>query len=150
MIQRKQTLYLLLLIFTGIGLLFVPSTTVTIKSVSTGIPLLPIHSNEFTPTAWHYLAMGLNFTAILIAFVTIFLYKNRTVQMKFCYTLMLFELSVTLLTSFSPLIVKSELFLIESTGFGSLIGIIGMMSAYLAARLIKKDIELLKSADRIR
>ena len=150
MIQRKQTLFLFLLFVTGIGLLFVPSNTVTLNKTLTGIALLPYHSVEFDSTAWHFLAIALNFIAIVLAFITVFLYKKRSLQIKFCYVLMLLELSITLVTSFSPLVVKSELILVESTGFGSLIGIIGMMSAYLAARLIKKDIELLKSADRIR
>jgi len=150
MIQRKQTLFLLLLICMGIALLFTPSNTVTTNGQSSGISLLPCSSTDFSTNSWHLLAMSLNFIAIVLAFITIFIYKKRALQIKLCYILMLIELVITLLSSFCPLVEKSELVLVESTGFGSLIGIIGMMSAYLAARLINKDIELLKSAERIR
>lgn len=117
MIQRKQTLFLLLSIFASGALFFYLSET-------------------------KILGMAINACAALLAFVAIFIYKKRALQVKLCYALMLLQLTITLLVSFSSISSNSEL--------ASIIGVVGMMSAYFAAYFIKKDIELLKSADRIR
>lgn len=64
---------------------------------------------------------------------------------------MLLWLTITLMVEFCPFVKLSEgVSSIENTHFGTLIGIFGMLAAYLALRYIRRDIELLKSADRIR
>jgi hypothetical protein len=92
----------------------------------------------------------LNGTAILLGLITIFLYTRRPLQVRLCFVLMLLQLTLTLILSLCHLAVDSEALSISGSGFAIIISTIGMISAYLAARLIKKDIELLRSADRIR
>ncbi|PBQ30730.1 hypothetical protein CNR22_02725 [Sphingobacteriaceae bacterium] len=147
MIQRKQTLFLLALALTSISLLFIPVGTASINGVPMNFSLLLKNAGEFHSTIWHFLAVSLNALAIVLSVVTIFIYRKRILQIKLCYVLMLIELAIALIISFCP---QSQLFQTESSGFGIIICVIGVMCAYLAARYIKKDIELLKSADRIR
>lgn len=152
MIQRKQTLFLLLLVCTGIAFLFTPDSYVTSNGNTTEVTLLPPDAaTGLKSTIWHILAIVLNFTIITLAFITVFLYKKRTLQVKLCYILMLLTLVITVITSYAPLIIIShEDLVIKNSGFAPLIGVIGMMASYLAALFVKKDIELLRNADRIR
>jgi hypothetical protein len=150
MIQRKQTLFLLALVLTGVALFFVPANTVTVNGQTHGLSLAPSSSSEYTTSAWHSLAIVLNGTAILLGLITIFLYTRRPLQVRLCFVLMLLQLTLTLILSLCHLAVDSEALSISGSGFAIIISTIGMISAYLAARLIKKDIELLRSADRIR
>lgn len=147
MIQRKQTLFLLALILTSISLLFIPVGTASYNGLPINFSLRLKNAGEFNSTLWHFAAVSLNALAILLAFVTIFIYRKRVLQIQLCYALMLIELAIALIVSFCP---QSHLFPTESSGLGIIVCIVGLMSAYLAARYIKKDIELLKSADRIR
>ncbi|MBX3163702.1 MAG: DUF4293 family protein [Bacteroidetes bacterium] len=117
MIQRKQTLFLLLSLLASGALFFYTNKT-------------------------EFIGMTFNALAALLALITIFLYKKRTLQVKLSYVLMLLQLAITLLVSFTSISSNSEL--------ASIIGIVGAMGAYFAVRYIKKDIALLKSADRIR
>lgn len=112
MIQRKQTLFLLLSLFASVAL------------------FLYLREN--------IIGIIINAIAALLALITVFLYKKRTLQVKLSYALMLLQLAITVIVSFGLL------------GITSIIGIIGAIAAYFAAFYIKKDIELLKSADRIR
>lgn len=63
---------------------------------------------------------------------------------------MIIWLLLTLIMSFMPLVNEADGVVIQNTNYGTLLGIFGMLGSYMAARLIKRDIELLKSADRIR
>jgi hypothetical protein len=79
------------------------------------------------------------------------MFKKRELQMRLCYVLILLQLALTAIVSFCPVVItEGSVASYENSGLASIIGIVGMMSAYLAARFIKKDIELLRSADRIR
>lgn len=115
MIQRKQTLFLLLSLSASGALFFYLGNSIGI---------------------------GINAVAALLALIAIFLYKKRSLQVKLSYALMLFQLGVTLIVSLSAVSYNPDL--------ASIIGIVGAMGAYFAVRYIKKDIALLKSADRIR
>ena len=147
MIQRKQTLFLIALILTSISLLYIPVGTANFNGMPVSFSLLLKNAGEFNSTVWHFLAVSLNFIVLLLGVVTIFLYNKRALQLRLAYALMLIELAITVIISFCP---QSELFKTESSGLGIIICVTGIMCAYMAARFIKKDIELLKSADRIR
>lgn len=149
MIQRKQTLFLLELIFLGIALLFVPSNVVVKPAESIQVYLLP--GSGFESTAWHYLAISLNTVNLLLAFVAIFMFRKRNLQVKLSYVLLISWGLISLVSAFLPLAVTAgEATGVQNSYFGVIAGLFGMLAAYLAARFINKDIELLKSADRIR
>lgn len=150
MIQRKQTLFLFASAFLGVALLFVPSATATTSRGTTDIFLVPLTNPELSSTTGHQAAIIINFITLIFSFATVFLYNRRELQVKTCYLLMILWLVLVLMTAFCPFVVKTETVSYTMAYLGSLVGILGMICAYLAARFVKKDIELLKSADRIR
>ena len=152
MIQRKQTLFLLLLVFAGIALLFVSVATVTINGSSFELCLVPLVSAStiIQSTIGHLTAIVLNFIGLILAFLTILIYSKRQLQIKMCYALMLIWLIIDLMIIFCPFVKEVKGMTVQINYLSSVIGAIGVIGAYLASRFIKKDIELLKSADRIR
>ncbi len=150
MIQRKQTLFLLELIFLSISLFFIPSDIILKNDGSVNVYLLPASGN-YDATAWHLVALTLNLSSLVLSVICIFLYKKRVTQMRLCYLIAALWIIQSLVLAFCPLAVfnmgATE---IQINYFGSLIGVFAVIAAVLAARFIKKDIELLKSADRIR
>lgn len=149
MIQRKQTLFLIELIFLGLSLLFVPCQDIFTASAATHVYLMPLI--DFQSTAGHLFAVALNFIGLVLATVTIFLYKKRELQVKLCYAILVIWLVLPAMMLFCPFVVKSETITeVRINYFVVAIAVFSIIAAYLAARFIKKDIDLLKSADRIR
>lgn len=150
MIQRKQTLFLLVIVFASVALSIINCNFLDINGAKVGVSVSIIPFQDVQPNTWHYVGTGINFLSFLIALIAIFLYKKRNLQMKLCYALMLLQLSITLIVSFCPVVVITDFIKYENAPYASIVGIISMMAAYFAMQGIKKDIELLKSADRIR
>jgi hypothetical protein len=151
MIQRKQTLFLFLLIFLGIALLFIPCAYVINNGISHPVVLVPLEQQPFHSTAGHMAAIGLNFIMLVISAITIFLYRRRGLQVKLCYLLAVLWLVLTLMLAFCPFILTRDASeTVETNYLASVTGALAIAGAILAARYIKKDIELIKSADRIR
>jgi hypothetical protein len=150
MIQRKQTLFLFQLIFLGIALLFVPVSEVTTTTGKMDVYLVPLRS-PLVSTSGHITAIAINFVALMLTFITIFLYKRRELQVKLCYALMVLWIILSLMMAFCPFVERTDVVIeIKNNYFGPIIGAFAVVAAFIAARFIKKDIELLKSADRIR
>ena len=149
MIQRKQTLFLIELIFLGLSLLFVPCQTILTQALATNIYLMPLVN--FQSTSGHLFAIALNFIGIVIATIAIFAFKKRELQVKLCYGLMAIWLILIPMMLLCPFVIKTETInSIQVHYFVIAIGLFAIIAAYMAAHFIKKDIELLKSADRIR
>ncbi len=147
MIQRIQTVFLFLsAVLAGI-LFFVP-----IASFNFGdeIVRLSIFGVENHVNALPLLILAI--LMLLIPFVTIFLYKKRELQLK------LSSLNVFLNALFCGLIflfyvdnIQDKLSVDAVTyAFGTYIPLINMVLSVLAMRWIRKDIELIKSVDRLR
>ena|SRR6218665_3923968 len=150
MIQRKQTLFLLELMFLGIALLFVPNSTLLTSSSSVSICLLPLQE-PYTSTTGHYLAMALNFAGLALTVAAVFLYKRRELQLKLCYVLaMLWALLGFMLGLCNFVQPGNDVLSVQNNYTGVVISVFAIAAALLAARFIRKDIDLLKSADRIR
>lgn len=151
MIQRKQSLFLFQLIFLGIALLFIPSLSIITQQGSVDVFFIPAKNGEFVSTAGHSAAIILNFLGLLFTFVTIFIYNKRELQIKLCYILILLWVVIGLMILFCPFVVINEnMSAIKINYFVLIIAAVAIIAAYFAAKFIKKDIALLKSADRIR
>jgi hypothetical protein len=151
MIQRKQSLFLFFIAVLGIALLFIPIGTIKTNSEDVNIYLVPLSHPELTSTAGHMTAIALNFVGLILAFTTIFLYRKRELQVKLCYVLMVLWLVIGLMMAFCPFVTKTETVIsVQNNYFGPIIAILAVVAAFIATRFIKKDIELIKSADRIR
>jgi hypothetical protein len=149
MIQRKQSLFLIQILFLGLSLLFVPCQNIFTKTVVTNVYLMPLI--DFQSTAGHLFAVVLNFLGLVIAAITIFIFKKRELQIKLCYTLMAIWFILIAMMLLCPFVEKTDAIIeVKINYFVVAIGIFSIIAAFLAVRFIKKDIELLKSADRIR
>lgn len=148
MIQRKQTLFLLGVALIAIALLFVPFQKITAADTVWQLCLLPGCSPEVMNT-YIYIPMALDILVLLLSLVCIFLYKNRPLQYKIANLLMLlniFIIGLFFLVTYIKEGVTGEL----SYSLGSSLPVIGIILAFLAANFIKKDEQLVRSADRIR
>jgi hypothetical protein len=149
MIQRKQTLFLLQMLLFSVAMFFVPHQQIYTKIKLTNVYLLP--SANFSSTKAHYLTIAINFVGIIITLLTIFLYKKRKLQVKLCYVLIFIWLVICSIIVLYPFVViTNQIIEIKTTYFGYLSTAFAIIAALLAIVFIKKDIELLKSADRIR
>ncbi|MFT6815360.1 MAG: glucan phosphoethanolaminetransferase (alkaline phosphatase superfamily) [Sphingobacteriales bacterium] len=163
MIQRIQSLYLLLAaIFSAILFLSPILETKTYKRVDgvnqevnyTYDALGVTKINTTTDETEHesiYLIAILAGLAALVAFTTIFFFKHRAIQFRMTYGvvfLLVIGMVVTVVVigdhdGFKRAFDKSFKFTLLS-------GLLGIVSAAMAANKIKKDSELVESSDRIR
>lgn len=129
MIQRIQTIYL-----------FLSSVVLTVFSFFTDFNLLNINTTQiidFVPT---FMAL----LSAVVAFATIFMYKNRNSQAK-----------VALLASLLPFLaipIFIYVFTVQNfyTEWSFYLLIVAFLSSLLARHNIIKDEKLVKSADRLR
>jgi len=151
MIQRIQSIYLLLVTALLTSNIFLPIASF-VDSKGIAFPLTPLHiafpeaGLNYTP--WGQLALLI--LGALIAFATIFLYKNRKLQIR----MSVFNLLIT--AGFYSVVLVSVIFLKNSSkaelnpSFGLCLPLIAMILNYLAIRAIRKDDAMVKAADRIR
>ncbi|NCP45516.1 MAG: hypothetical protein COW67_11455 [Flavobacteriales bacterium CG18_big_fil_WC_8_21_14_2_50_32_9] len=158
MIQRIQSLFLLLVALLGIVFSFTP------------IIELIDYENFFTMNAYYvfiteensheivFKNMGVGVLAgiiTLLATYIIFLYKNRGLQLKLS-KLILLLLTLKLVAIFiyseaaTSRITTNEEHLLINYKIGIIIPILSLLFTYLAIHFIKKDDELVRSADRLR
>lgn len=149
MIQRKQSIFLLLSALLNLLLLFIPNQHLLMGDSNTSVYLTPLQA-PFVSGQAHYFAILINFICLLLAFVTIFLYTRRLLQIRLCYVLMVSWLIVALMLFFGGFVTATEGVTVEKNYLSLVIALAGILVNLFAARHIKKDIELLKSADRIR
>ncbi len=135
MIQRPQSVYLFIVSLINLFVFFTP-----------------IYSRAMDdPYSWIGIVLAISLTiAMIVAFISIFLFKNRTLQLK----------TVKLATSIQIVAVASAAGVIFSMGgigsylwqeaLGLLLIIVSLLLLWMAGRGIKKDNELVKSMDRIR
>ncbi len=155
MIQRIQTLYLLL--------------AAVLMSLTLFLPLATIWQggNEIIIKAWFadgtvgfkaplplYLGIILS-VATALPFVTIFLYKKRMTQIRLCVSeivLLLGSVAFIALYCYRMCDVLAELMqeLNFTLGFAALMPVVAIIPMVLAIRGIAKDEALVRSLDRIR
>jgi hypothetical protein len=128
MIQRIQSVYLLLAAITGIILLFVPVAT----------------TGEFNV----YILQSILATVCVIlaslgSLITTGLFKSRKLQMILCRTLMLLFALAAGLAYYSVIHINRKL-------PGLFLPVISIVFLILAFRAIRKDEKLVRSADRLR
>lgn len=154
MIQRVQTLFLLQLVFLSVSLLFVPVQFIdgldAKLDLAVPISLLPSGPTLASSTGGHYTAIALNLLGIALALITIFIFKKRELQVKLGYVLMLVYVALAAMIAFCPFVSAENSPTVRTNIFSYIICAVCILSAWLAIRFIKKDINLLKSADRIR
>ena len=152
MIQRIQSLYLLLATAIMSLTLFLPIATFVVDGNTFELTAFTLTCGDVSrSTVW----LGIMLTlATVLPFVTIFLFKRRTLQVRLCAVEIVLLLGALIFTALYYWL-TSRLFegmTIEHRQFGwaAPLPIIALVLSYLASRAIFKDEVLVRSLDRIR
>jgi len=148
MIQRKQSIFLLFAIVIATLQFFIPFQTFNYNNNSLSFYTLPGNNPEIM-NANLYMLFVLNSCILILAGVVIFLFKKRTLQYKLANFGVLLNMMMMGLF-FSLSFTKENLTGSINFKIGAFLPLISAFLYYLAAYFIKKDEELVRSADRIR
>jgi hypothetical protein len=143
MIQRIQTVYLLVASIVSGLLIFVFNLWKAIEKSIFALDLLNSESNLLK------LIPILFLVSAILAFVAIFLFKNRKLQFVTGRLTILINLILLGLLIYLSLTLPGETAVSEK-GIGMFIPILVILLIVLANKAIKKDEDLVKSADRLR
>ncbi|AZJ35086.1 DUF4293 domain-containing protein [Tenacibaculum singaporense] len=144
MIQRIQSIYLLVAGIISGGLTFIVS--LWSNSQTNTIYVLDLFSGN---SILEKSIPVLFFISALVAFVTIFLFKNRQLQFVLNRLNILINLFLLGLLIYLSQTLSGEA-LVSEKGIGMFFPIIVILLLVLANRAIKKDEDLVKSVDRLR
>lgn len=153
MIQRIQTVYLLLtVIFTAL-LFFMPVARLTVPNEFT----YQFYTTQVVQArepevfiAYNWMSMILNILITTLSIGIIFLYKKRFLQLRLCVVNIILLIGMLVLMWWQVRHMANELHAIRQWGFSFCFPFIGIILNWLALRGIIRDIALLKSYDRIR
>ena len=161
MIQRVQSIFLLVATIVPIVLTFIPLgyvDTELARYVYNSISLKEMCPDGVSVIRLYYLAFCLFLTAGLSCFA-IFRYKNRVKQMQtVSFTMIVFLVTLLLILWICPDIVFKKFFSTRMEDFTFtfntvpllILIVVEALCLFLANRFIKKDEELVRSADRLR
>ncbi|MCX8143560.1 MAG: DUF4293 domain-containing protein [Bacteroidia bacterium] len=143
MIQRIQSIYLLLILILSSLLFFFPFQTNIIGfSEIKDIQLSLLD----TSNTYLFIASVINLIVIINTATTILMYKRRPLQILLCHII---SVNIIVLTVFMY-IGSSQIEGLPTYKLPYIIPILNIILAQLARYYIKKDEELVKSANRIR
>ena len=133
MIQRIQTIYLLLI--------------ACLMSVVVFVPVV-----ETLSEIGEWCLLGVSAIAAVLSCVTVFFYKNRKKQIRFCRLITGLLVVFYLVLFLSNLSFPLNLSFLQDYGFRYTAGfpLIALLFNFLAIKGIKKDEKLVRSADRLR
>ncbi len=145
MIQRIQTIFLVLAAVSFIALFYLPFAS---SNVAAGEML----NDKLYSVEDHMLLGGLCLLGGILSIVAIFLYKNRPLQMRIGYFIIIAAIFVIIL-AVGLFINESQSYAGNvniSEGFGIGMPILTIVLVALANRFIKKDEKTVRSMDRLR
>lgn len=162
MIQRRQSIYMFFAAVLSALLFFVPlATFVTGDNVMTFTVFGIDNPGEMLSlesiTTWPLIVLAILMT--LVPFITIFLYKKREKQVRLCrLNLLVNIIFIGLVFLYYENDILMVVAAIEGDSYeldvayfiGMAFPLVNLVLEILAIRGIKKDIELLKSVDRLR
>lgn len=136
MLQRIQTIYLLISAVISGGLIFVFHLWTTVDETE-------FYARE------EMLFLGLFLGSSVLALITIFKYKNRQTQFILGRLNIILNFILLGLFVYRSLNISAETYVSER-GIGMLLPIFSIVFLVLANKAIKKDEDLIKSVDRLR
>jgi hypothetical protein len=138
MIQRQQTLWLLLSAVTALLSFMFPFVTgkLTVNEITT---------ERSINAGSEFIILILTGIALVIGTVTIFLYKNRKQQMMLCVVGIVISLAVIILY-----IMEVKKLTSGTLALSSILPFLTIIGFFLAWRNIRKDEKLIKSLDKLR
>ncbi|WP_272150135.1 DUF4293 domain-containing protein [Tenacibaculum aiptasiae] len=145
MIQRIQSIYLLVAAIISGGLTFVFSLWTNAKN-NTPIYIMDLFSGA---SILENVTPVLFFTSAILAIVTLFLFKNRQLQFVLGRLNILINLFLLGILIYLSQTLSGEA-LVSEKGIGMFFPVIVILLLVLANKAIKKDEDLVKSVDRLR
>jgi len=163
MLQRIQTVFLILAALLGISIFLFPLTTFTVKDCTFDIFITGCKNiASACPYVFQiktYFHMIILILIILLCISTIFLYKKRNLQMRLCRFVIMSNIVFVFLVFMFADTIKNRFIkdygilpddITASFKLGSIIPLVMIVLLFLANHFIKKDENLIKSADRLR
>lgn len=157
MIQRKQSLYLLLIAVLAIVLFFVPVIDLYIDHIRYPFEILKgfLISDHVSKSLRHVSRGGFSSPVILfvvtfLSFINIFLYKKRKVQIKVCYIIMVLIFVMFFCIFYDSCFLYKHSITDYKLTVASVFPIVMIILDILAILGIRKDEKLVNSLDRIR
>ncbi|MCD8166301.1 MAG: DUF4293 domain-containing protein [Bacteroides sp.] len=148
MIQRIQTIYMLLVTALLIATLFLPlGNFINFSGMAVLKPLGVTMDGTFQST-WGLFTLLL--LSAIISLGAIFLFKNRILQIRMCVFSMVIMIGFYLVFGFFWYMLQRGFDGTFSLGFGLCLPLIAIILNYLAIRAIGKDEFLVRAADRLR
>ena len=109
------------------------------------------YSDVWVSYKYYYSLFSLILMTMFLNVLIILRYKNRDLQMKLCFINIALMLVLFAAVFYYYNIIKSSLLLINSSiTVAALFPVVSIILCFLAYKTIKKDDELVKSADRLR
>lgn len=152
MIQRIQSLYLLLAAALMSLTLFMPIATFVVDGQTYELTAFSLTCGEISQsTIWLGIILAI---ATALPLITIFLFKKRTLQIRLCAVEVVLLIGSLVLVAlyywltsrlFEGLVIDHRQF-----GWAAPMPIVALVLSYLASRAIFKDEVLVRSLDRIR
>ena len=145
MIQRKQSIYLLIAGIISAGLTFIFSLW---TNSQTNLPIYMV--DLFSGVSFlEKTTPVLFFLSALLSFVTLFIFKNRQLQFVLGRLNILINLFLLGILIYLSQTLSGEA-LVSEKGIGMFFPVIVILLLVLANKAIKKDEDLVKSVDRLR
>ncbi len=158
MIQRSQTIYLILAALCGVLTFFVPYAHFLVGDVKISeyamFGLFNLQSQVVESSGpYLYPAWAIGALSVIVPIAAIFLYKNRPAQGRVVRLAYLIDLGYIVYLFFAIDALRSQFYdesmsVLHHVGFYAPVA--GIVFAFLAARGIKKDEALVRSLDRLR
>jgi hypothetical protein len=156
MIQRKQTIFLILAFFSFIPLFIFPFASFQLgTTITCYISILGIQNLDgFTKFNGMFIIMQILATLFMsLIAVVIFLYKKRPLQIRLCAFAFLLNASLIAVMLFTVSKVTKAMFLDAIPAnylFPTYIPIVTVLLVMMAQRAIRKDEAMVKSQNRLR
>ncbi len=155
MIQRIQTVYLLIVVALMVATLFLPLALLQVGGELfafdvTGVSSVSVEEPELIYPTWGLLVLSA--IIALLAMVIIFLYKNRILQIRMCIFNAILKLSFYGLFGFFMYMLKDQLIGVEVNSIKIALAFpaVALILDYLAIRNIGADEALIRSLERLR
>jgi peptidoglycan/LPS O-acetylase OafA/YrhL len=147
MIQRKQSIFLGLIMIFSVLLFIFPTVTYTAGDVTVNYAFSPFDVHASTSPIIYGLFAS-NCGLFITSFMCLMLFHNRKKQIKVSRIVMLMAAVMITLVLVFPLY-KSET-AVRSFSWPIALPALSIVCAFLAGHFIKKDEELVRSANRVR
>ncbi len=152
MIQRVQTIWLLLASLTLMMLLLVPIVTKINDNTEFWILVSGLYQKAASGTAKIEAFTALMVSTLVVSVITfanIFAFSNRTLQKRICNVVIILIISLSFWISQAAQKIPGGL---ENVNYnvGAFMPVLAILFVFMAMRGIRKDEQLIKSADRLR